>query len=95
MASSQQLHSGARRKLQYWLQHQSPFLSAAVGAVLGLGIGAGALFGLEGIVGAGVCMLVLGAAFWVAKDAEPVLVGVDISPEAGGRGIRNRICSTA
>ena len=70
-----------QNKSLQWLQHQSPFLSATLGAVLGLGIGAGALFGLEGLIGVSLCLLVLGAAFWMAKDAEPVLVGVDVSPE--------------
>lgn len=68
-------------KLLHWLQHQSPFWPAALGALLGFGIGAGALFGLEGLAGAGLCMLVLGLCFFVAKDAEPVLVGVESEPE--------------
>lgn len=53
----------------------------ALGALLGFGIGVGALFGLEGLAGAGLCMLVLGLCFFAAKDAEPVLVGVESEPE--------------
>jgi hypothetical protein len=62
-----------------WLQRQSSLWPLALGGALGLGIGAGALWGIGGLVGAAVCLVVLGTACWYARDAEPVLVGVDIA----------------
>ena len=63
----------------HWLQRQSPLWPLALGSTLGLGIGAGALFGIGGIVGVGLCLVVLGTAFWCARDAEPVLVEAQTS----------------
>ena len=62
-----------------WLQRQSSLWPLALGSVLGLGIGAGALWGIGGLIGAAVCLGVLGTACWYARDAEPVLVGVDMA----------------
>jgi formylglycine-generating enzyme required for sulfatase activity len=62
-----------------WLQRQSSLWPLALGSVLGLGIGAGALWGIGGLIGIAVCLVVLGTACWCARDAEPVLVGVDIA----------------
>ena len=67
------------RNVLHWLQRQSSLWPLALGSVLGLGIGAGALWGIEGLVGLAVCLVVLGTACWYASDAEPVLVGVDIA----------------
>ncbi len=67
--------------LTQWLQHHSPLWPGALGAILGLSIGAGALFGITGITGMGLCLLVLVGALWRAWDAEPVLVGLDTEPE--------------
>ena len=61
----------------HWLQRQSALWPLALGSVLGLGIGAGALWGIGGLIGAAVCLVVLGTACWCAREAEPVLVGVD------------------
>ena len=77
-------------KLLSWLQHQSPLVPAALGGILGLGIGIGALFGLETLVGAGLCVLVLGLTFFLAKDAEPVLVEVEV--ESGRAYARTAVC---
>ena len=63
----------------HWLQRQSSLWPLALGSVLGLGIGAGALWGIGGLIGAAVCLVVLGTACWYARDAEPVLVGVDMA----------------
>lgn len=63
------------------LQRYSVFRSLALGIVLGLGIGAGPLLDIGGLIGRGVCLVVLGTAFWFAWDAEPVLVGTDVEPE--------------
>jgi formylglycine-generating enzyme required for sulfatase activity len=49
-----------------------------LGALLGLGLGACALFALKGVIGAAACLFTLGFVFWWAKDAEPVFV----QPEA-------------
>src|SRR5215475_5951294 len=62
----------------HWLQRQSSLWPLALGSVLGLGIGAGALWGIGGLIGVVVCLVILGMACWYARDAEPVLVGVDI-----------------
>ena len=63
----------------HWLQRQSSLWPLALGSALGLGIGAGALWGIGGLIGVAVCLVVLGTACWYASDAEPVLVGVDIA----------------
>src|SRR5215510_14050626 len=68
------------RNVLHWLQRQSALWPLALGSVLGLGIGAGALWGIGGFIGAVVCLMVLGTACWYARDAEPVLVRVDIAP---------------
>ena len=62
----------------HWLQRQSSSWPLALGSVLGLGIGAGALWGSGPHRGCGVSG-VLGTACWCARDAEPVLVGVDMA----------------
>jgi formylglycine-generating enzyme required for sulfatase activity len=46
-----------------------------------MSIGIGALFGITGIAGMGLCLLVIAGALWRTWDAEPVLIGVDIKPE--------------
>ena len=70
------LHSSLHRNILPWLQRQSSLWPLALGSALGLGLGAGALWGIGGFLGAGVCLVVLGMVCWFARDAEPVLVGV-------------------
>src|SRR3954454_14927531 len=60
-----------------WLTPHAPFRTSALGVVLGLGVGFGALFGITGIAGIGLCLLALAGVFLWAKDAEPVLGGLD------------------
>src|SRR5215510_815084 len=75
MRSNMLLHSN----VLHWLQRQASLWPLALGSVFGLVIGAGALWGIGGLIGAAVCLVVLGTACWYASDAEPVLVGVDIA----------------
>src|SRR5262245_42723982 len=56
----------------HWLQRHSSLLPLALGSILGLGIGAGALWGIGGFIGGALCLVVLGTACWYASDAEPV-----------------------
>jgi sulfatase modifying factor 1 len=67
--------------IRHWITHPPILWPLALGIVLGLGIGAAAFLRIGGLIGVGVCLFVIGAAIWVAKDAEPVLVGLDA--EAG------------
>src|SRR5262245_37796200 len=67
------------RNVLHWLQRQSSLWPLALGSVLGLGIGAGALWGIGSLIGVAVCLVILGTVCWYAKDAEPVLVGVHIA----------------
>lgn len=62
------------RTLQPWLQRHSPLWTIGCGVLLGLGLGAGALFALTGVMGAAVCLLTLGFVFWWVKDVEPVFI---------------------
>lgn len=64
-----------------WLQQHSPLWPGALGVILGSGIGIGALFGITGVAGMGLCLLVIAGALWRAWDAEPVLVGLEVKPE--------------
>ena len=82
MTTPQFLSQVLNGKIQPWLQNQSPAWSIALGIGLGLGIGAGAVFGVGGLLGVGLCALVLGTAVWVAKDAEPVLIGLESSADS-------------
>ena len=42
----------------HWLQRQSTLWPLALGSILGLGIGAGALWGIGGLIGAAVCLVI-------------------------------------
>ncbi|MGE0822577.1 MAG: formylglycine-generating enzyme family protein [Candidatus Binatia bacterium] len=64
-----------------WLQHHSPWWTITLGAIVGVGIGVGALVGVTGVVGMALCLLVLAGAVWWGRDAEPVLVGLAVEPE--------------
>jgi hypothetical protein len=59
-------------RLCSWLQRHSPFWPAALGMLGGVGMGAAALWGIGGVIGAGVCLIVVSTVYWVTKDAEPV-----------------------
>ena len=76
------LHTSLHRHILPWLQRQSSLWPLVLGSALGLGLGAGALWGIGGFLGAGVCLVVLGMVCWFARDAEPVLVGFDTASES-------------
>src|SRR4029434_9081402 len=61
----------------HWLQRQSSLWPLALGSVLGLGIGAGALWGIGGLIGLTVCLVVLGTACWCARERGQGVVGMD------------------
>jgi formylglycine-generating enzyme required for sulfatase activity len=67
--------------MTHWLQHHSPLWPGVLGVALGVSIGVGAFFGITGLAGMGLCLLVIAGALWRAWDAEPVLVGVDVEPQ--------------
>ncbi|ETW96562.1 MAG: hypothetical protein ETSY1_26145 [Candidatus Entotheonella factor] len=56
------------------LQRHAEWWPLALGGVLGLCIGTGALAGIGGFLGAGLCVLLLGVVGWLVKDAEPVWI---------------------
>src|SRR4051812_26240334 len=60
-----------------WLTPHASFRTGVLGVLLGLGVGFGALFGITGLAGIVLCVLVLAGAFLWAKDAEPVLVKLE------------------
>ena len=68
-------------KAIHWLQQHSPLWPGLLGVTLGLGVGVGALFGVTGIAGLGLCLLVIAGVLWRAWDAEPVLVGINVERE--------------
>ncbi len=59
----------------------SPWLLTA-GSVLGTALGAGALLGVGGWIGQGLCLLTLGGALAAAWKAQPMLVGAPLPPVA-------------
>ncbi len=57
-----------------WLNRRSLGWPIALGAVMGLGLGAIALFDIGGMLGVALGVVVLALVVWLAVNAEPVLV---------------------
>jgi formylglycine-generating enzyme required for sulfatase activity len=70
------------KKARRWLDECPWPWMLGVGIGLGMGLGAMALMGIGGWLGQGLCLLALVLAVAVGRNAQPILVGAPVPPQA-------------